>query len=106
MRITVLGVPGCPNVPLLRGRLADVLGDSPAEVETVEVTTLAEARRLGMTGSPTLLVDGRDPFAAPGAEPSVSCRLYRDAAGTVAGAPSPAELAAVLGGLGGAAQQA
>ena len=29
-----------------------------------------------MTGSPTLLVDGADPFARPGQPPSISCRLY------------------------------
>ena len=31
-----------------------------------------------MNGSPTLLVDGIDPFAGPGQLASVSCRLFRD----------------------------
>ena len=31
-----------------------------------------------MYGSPTLLIDGVDPFAEPGQPPSMSCRLYRD----------------------------
>jgi hypothetical protein len=32
-----------------------------------------------MAGSPTLLIDGLDPFATPGERAgSVSCRLYRD----------------------------
>ncbi|MFI2204210.1 hypothetical protein ACH47Z_26165 [Streptomyces sp. NPDC020192] len=34
-----------------------------------------EAERLGMHGSPTLLVGGTDPFARPGQEPSLSCRV-------------------------------
>ncbi len=38
-----------------------------------------------MTGSPTVLFDGADPFAVPGAEPSVSCRLYRGVDGHVEG---------------------
>jgi hypothetical protein len=41
-----------------------------------------------MHGSPTLLVDGADPFAAPGQVPSLSCRLYRDESGRAEGAPS------------------
>ena len=39
--------------------------------------------------SPTLLIDGADPFAGPDTRASMSCRLYRDAAGRIAGgAPS------------------
>ena len=50
-----------------------------------------------MTGSPTLLADGADPFARPGQLPSVSCRLYRDEHGRRVPAPSAAQLRAVLG---------
>jgi hypothetical protein len=49
-----------------------------------------------MTGSPTLLLDGRDPFARAGQEPAISCRLYRDADGRSGPAPSVAQLRAVL----------
>jgi hypothetical protein len=49
-----------------------------------------------MHGSPTLLIDGRDPFAQPGAQASVSCRLYRGADGRASGAPSVTELRRVL----------
>jgi hypothetical protein len=41
-----------------------------------------------MHGSPTLLIDGRDPFAGPGAPASLSCRLYRDETGRLGPAPS------------------
>jgi hypothetical protein len=34
------------------------------------------------------LIDGVDPFAAPRARPSLSCRLYRDPAGRAVAAPS------------------
>ena len=50
-----------------------------------------EAAAVGMAGSPTILVDGRDPFGAAGLEPSISCRLYRAGAG-VEGAPSVSAL--------------
>ncbi len=42
----------------------------------------------GMHGSPTLLVNGADPFATPDQPPSLSCRLYRDASGRTGPAPS------------------
>jgi hypothetical protein len=41
-----------------------------------------------MHGSPTLLINGVDPFAAPGQAPGLACRLYRDVAGRAAGAPT------------------
>ncbi|WP_165988493.1 alkylmercury lyase family protein [Streptomyces sp. YIM 98790] len=93
MRITVLTVPDCPNAPLMRERIAAALDGRPAqvegevEVEVVEVTEDAEAARRGMTGSPTMLLDGVDPFAAEGAPASLSCRLYRDDEGRLEGAP-------------------
>jgi Alkylmercury lyase len=50
-----------------------------------------------MHGSPTILVDGTDPFAEPGQSPTVSCRLYRDRGGRVDGAPSVSQLREVIG---------
>lgn len=49
-----------------------------------------------MRGSPTLLVDWVDPFAAPRAPVSLSCRIYRDPDGRASGAPSVAALGRVL----------
>jgi hypothetical protein len=93
MRITVLTVPDCPNTPLAAERIAGALDGRAVPVEVVEVRDEARAAEVGMTGSPTILVDGVDPFAVPGAEPSLSCRLYRRADGTVVGgAPSEADL--------------
>ncbi|WP_407835942.1 alkylmercury lyase family protein [Streptomyces sp. DSM 116496] len=98
MRITILTVPECPNVPVVRERITTVLGGRSAEVELVEVREAAEAARWGMTGSPTVLLDGIDPFAMAGAPASVSCRLYRDADGHAEGAPSIQALREVLSG--------
>lgn len=96
MHITVLTVPDCPNAPLAQERVARALDGRSAEVELVEVTGEEQAARLGMTGSPTILIDGTDPFAAPGATASVSCRLYRGPDGRTVGAPSVADLRRVL----------
>lgn len=80
MRLEILHVPDCPNAGLLERRLLDALGARRDEIElTLRMIDDPElATELGMTGSPTLLVDGRDPFAEPGRPPSLSCRLYRD----------------------------
>ncbi|SNT59553.1 Alkylmercury lyase [Actinacidiphila glaucinigra] len=61
---------------------------------------VGEAARWGMTGSPTVLLDGIDPFAVAGAAPSVSCRLYLGEDGTRDGAPSVASLREVLAAVG------
>lgn len=95
MTLEILQVPGCPGADLLEDRLAGLLTGRPRVIRRV-VTSQAEAEQLGMTGSPTLLVDGADPFARPGQPPSISCRLYRDEHGRQSPAPSPGQLRAAL----------
>jgi hypothetical protein len=95
MRIQILHVPGCPNTDVLMTRLAAALGGA-ADVERTVVHNQQEAAARGMTGSPTLLIDGVDPFAAPGLEPTLSCRLYLDEQGAVSGAPTVAQLRAAM----------
>jgi hypothetical protein len=98
MELTVLAVPDCPNVPVLEGRLAGILAGRPGVNLTRRVIADAgEAARLGMHGSPTLLVDGRDPFPAPGPGLALACRLYPAADGRLEGAPSVAALRQALG---------
>ncbi|MFJ9867565.1 thioredoxin family protein [Streptomyces sp. NPDC101165] len=97
MRITVLTVPDCPHAPVVAERLSQALDGRDAEVERIEVEDSEQATRLGMTGSPTVLIDGVDPFAVPGAPASLSCRLYRGPDGRIEGAPSLADLRRALG---------
>jgi len=96
MTLEILQVPGCPGADLLAARLDGLLAGRRGVTRRV-VASQAEAERLGMTGSPTLLADGADPFARPGLLPAVSCRLYRDERGRRVPAPSAAQLRAVLG---------
>ncbi|MGH3162584.1 MAG: hypothetical protein ACRDPF_05795 [Streptosporangiaceae bacterium] len=96
MTLEILQVPGCPGADLLAAGLDGLLAGRPAVIRRV-VASQPEAERLGMTGSPTLLADGSDPFARPGLLPSVSCRLYRDEDGRQVPSPSAAQLRAVLG---------
>jgi hypothetical protein len=97
MTIVVLHVPDCPGAAVLRHRLALVLGDAlSAQAAWQVITDEDQARRRGMTGSPTLLLNGTDPFGHPGQRPSLSCRLYRDDDGTLGQAPSTAQLRAAV----------
>jgi hypothetical protein len=98
VHLIVLAVPDCPNVKLLDRRLAQVLeGRRNVTVNHHVVDDPELAARRGMHGSPTILVDGIDPFAEPGQQASVSCRLYRDDDGHSDGAPSVSQLRQAIG---------
>ncbi|MFJ4188439.1 alkylmercury lyase [Kitasatospora sp. NPDC089509] len=103
MELTILAVPDCPNAPLLRGRLDEALAGLGRPVEGIRevlVTDGERAEELGMCGSPTLLIDGvdpfADPFAGPGRPAGLSCRLFRDASGALCGAPTVDQLRGAL----------
>src|SRR5215831_13396885 len=97
MELTLLTVPACPHAAVFEERLAAALAGHPGTVVRRRVVAdERQAAEAGMHGSPTLLVDGADPFAAPGQPPSLSCRLYRDASGRAGPAPSVQELRRVL----------
>jgi hypothetical protein len=97
MELVLLTVPGCPNAAAFEERLTEALAGHPAAVvHRREIADEQQAAEAGMHGSPTLLIDGTDPFAAPGQPPSLSCRLYWDAAGHPGPVPSADALAQAL----------
>jgi hypothetical protein len=97
LELTVLTVPDCPNGPVMLERLAEVLADHrDARLVCHVAQDEGDAVRLGMRGSPTLLVNGVDPFAARGTPASLSCRIYRDEIGHTSGAPTVAALRLAL----------
>ncbi len=93
MRLEVLHVPDCPNLPPLLERLSEVT-ELPVRSRMINSDTAAAEH--GMAGSPTLLINGVDPFTQPGAECGVSCRLYRDEAGRLVPIPSADQLRAAI----------
>ncbi len=96
--ITLRYFEGCPNWQLADQRIREALtatGRPDISVDYQRVETPEDAERLGFVGSPTLLVDGRDPFAAPGAEVGLACRVYPTPAG-LAGSPTVEQLMVVL----------
>ncbi|BAX97224.1 alkylmercury lyase [Mycobacteroides stephanolepidis] len=99
MNLEILQVSDCPNVPLLQDRIAAALAGEQitAAITHHVVTTPEEADAHRMTGSPTLLVDGEDPFAERGLTAGLACRLYAGESGSgLEGAPSVSALRAAL----------
>ena len=82
MRLQILHVPDCPNTAVLRSRLEQVVaGRDDIAIDERTVRDEDEAAALGLTGSPTVLIDGVDPFGAgPGTErvvPALRRRVRR-----------------------------
>lgn len=78
MDVELLVTPECPNEAaareLLRVALDDV-GLARVPFVTSVIDSSEHAARRGFTGSPTILINGRDPFAAAD-QPGFACRLY------------------------------
>ncbi|HUF58176.1 MAG TPA: thioredoxin family protein [Actinomycetota bacterium] len=90
---------GCPHWHTMHARVGEVLtelGIDPIEVLLERVETIDDAERLRFIGSPTILVDGRDPFEedAVGGY-GLSCRIYQSSEGP-AGSPTREQLREVL----------
>lgn len=96
MRLQILHVPGCPHAAALAARLAQLVAGHVPVVEQHAVRDQREAASWGMRGSPTLLIDGIDPFLDQNQPPSLSCRLYQHEHGALAGTPSLPQLRAAL----------
>ena len=65
MDVRLLYFDGCPNWQETDRRLQDAIAVAghPLRLEYVKVATPEDAERLRFRGSPTVLVDGADPFA-------------------------------------------
>ncbi len=74
MRIELLYFDGCPGAAEALRAIARVLAEAELAVDVVPVD-VGFVTRLGFSGSPTVLVDGENPFPAIRTD-AVSCRLY------------------------------
>ena len=86
---------GCPNWQVLDERLKTLAGELDLTVTYEKVETVEAAQDRRFRGSPTLLVEGRDPFGAEGGEFGLSCRVYATPEGP-AGSPTLEQLREVL----------
>ena len=99
MDVTLQYFDGCPNWQLANDRLREALraaGQDGGVVTYERIETPEQAESARFRGSPTILVDGRDPFADEDAPVGLSCRMFRTEAGAE-GAPSLAQLTELLG---------
>jgi hypothetical protein len=97
VRVELLYFEDCPNWRIADGRLRSVASKRGLEVKRRRVTTPEEAERARFRGSPTILIDGQDPFATEGEPSGLACRIYQPPHGP-AGSPTEDQLSAVLRG--------
>ena len=101
MKVELLVVADCPHEGPAAAVLRQALDDAGLSLVSFTrrvVTSQEEADQLGFLGSPSVMIDGRDPFAAPGQNPALACRLYRDDSG-VSGVPPLEPLRQALEGV-------
>lgn len=98
LMITVQYSDDCPHWRLAEERLHRALaevGRTDVQITHERVDSVAEAERNDFHGSPTVLINGRDPFRGRDVDPSLGCRIYQTEEGPQ-GAPSVAQLRYVL----------
>ena len=95
-RIELLVIPECPYATLAEALIAVTLhelGLAHTPVLTTVIDTTAEAIRRRFTGSPSIVINGVDPWAHPDGKPAMACRATATAP---AGLPDPHSLAHAL----------
>ena len=89
---------GCPNWQVADERIHTALRDRDnVTIAYQRVETAEDAQRLGFAGSPTILIDGIDPFAASDHPIGLTCRVYQTPGGP-AGSPTVEQLSRALNG--------
>jgi hypothetical protein len=96
MQITLQYFEGCPNWKVTQAHL-EALQEEGIDLDIVHqlIETPEAAEDAGFRGSPTVVVEGVDPFADPDAPVGLSCRVYRTETGFV-GSPTLDQLRAAM----------
>lgn len=98
MRVELLYFDGCPNWTVADDRLTEALaaiGRTHITVERRRVETAEDAEAVGFTGSPTVRINGRDPFATGTEQVGLACRVYSTPDG-LGGSPTVDQFVEVL----------
>lgn len=96
VNVTLLYFDDCPNWTVADGHLRTLADErSDLVIERRVVDTVEEAEAAGFRGSPSIIVDGVDPFADADAPVGLSCRVYQTPDGFV-GAPTLDQLRSVI----------
>ncbi len=93
MDVTLQYFRDCPNWKTARDYLETLIAEHAldATVRYQLIETPEAAVEHGFRGSPTVLLDGNDPFADPDAPVGLSCRVYNTGEGP-AGSPTLGQL--------------
>jgi glutaredoxin len=77
MDITLLYFPDCPHWQTAHRRLTELVAEGhDATLSCIVIDTDDAARAVGFRGSPTIHIDGIDPFGESAGPTGLSCRLY------------------------------
>ena len=97
MKIELLYFDDCPNWRRTLEGLAEVMRDHGLDdpIEQVNVEGQEAAEELAFRGSPTILIDGIDPFLDTDAPVGLSCRIYITEDG-IAGGPTREQMDSVI----------
>lgn len=93
--VTLLYFDGCPSWRTTDRHLRRLAAELDFTLTREQVGTPADAERLQFRGSPTVLVDGQDVFAAGDEPVGLSCRIYQTPEGP-AGSPTLQQLRRAL----------
>jgi hypothetical protein len=90
---------GCPSTDQALQELREALADAGlpgVEPRLRQITSDAEAERAGFTGSPTILIDGKDVAPAPGEPVGLTCRVFHRRDGNISPTPDPQDVGLAL----------
>jgi hypothetical protein len=98
--VQLLYFDGCPHWTLMeeRVRKALIMSGIPPTIEHYLVKIPEDADDYCFAGSPSILLNGRDPFSASSGQAGLTCRVYSTPDGA-AGAPTVAKLVAAIKGV-------
>lgn len=96
MMVTLQYFDDCPNWRTTEAHLRQLAAER-AHLDLVleHIASSDDAERLGFHGSPSVLIDGHDPFPHDGLAVGLSCRVYSTPDG-LAGSPTLDQLRAAL----------
>jgi hypothetical protein len=99
MRVQLLYFDGCPHWTVMEDRLREALTlcGIPQTIEHCLVETPEEADEYRFAVSPSIFLNGRDPFATSPSAVGLTCRVYSTPNGAE-GAPTVQQLVAAISG--------
>lgn len=100
MKVTLQYFDGCPNWKEAEAHIGALRAEGfELDLARQLIDTHELAEEHGFRGSPTIIIDGIDPFTDPDAPVGLSCRVYKTDTG-YAGSPSLDQLRAAISGVG------